>query len=406
MRFDFIDDLLSLFLVYLIKERGGHRKMSAQDEFELRINSGMKSGLVGLITNLLLAVLKVFAGITAGSVSILADAINSFGDTASAILTMGGFYIANKPADKEHPYGHQRAEYISGLIISIIIMIVGFEFFMSSIEKIMNPTSVKSSKLVFIILGLSVLVKIGLAFYYQSLNKEIESESIVLTALVKDSINDALMTLVIIFSYLIEVSLAWKLDGYIGAVVALFIVYSGVMSIIEASNNLLGIRPDSELVEQMRDVLDSYENILDYHDLLIHKYGPGNYFVTVDIEMDSRWTLLEAHKVIDDIEREFKEKFNSTTVCHLDPIVLDNEVHNEIYAFVKRTLKNRDEKFHFHDFRVIDYKQTKEIHFDLVIPKHLKDSDEQLYEFLEKALAEKYGDYRLDLKFDRYYLLE
>ena len=380
--------------------------MSAQDEFDLRINTGMKSGVVGLLTNLLLTVIKIFAGVTAGSVSILADAINSFSDTASAMLTIFGFYIAKKPADKEHPYGHQRAEYISGLIISIIIMIVGIEFFISSIEKIMKPNSITSSPLVFIILMFSILVKIGLAIYYQSLNKQMEAESIVLTALVKDSVSDALMTSVIIVSYFIEVSLTWQIDGYIGAIIALFIVYGGFMSIVEASNNLLGMRPSNELVGEMRELLDSYEDILDYHDLLIHKYGPGNYFVTVDIEMDARWTLMEAHAVIDKIERDFKEQFNSTTVCHLDPIVMDNETHNEIYSFVKQTLKKRDEKFHFHDFRVIDYKKTKEIHFDLVIPRHLDDSDIELYHFLKKALAEKYGEYELDLKFDRYYLLD
>lgn len=380
--------------------------MTAKEEYNLRINSGMKSGIAGLVTNLGLTIIKIFAGLTAGSVSILADAINSFGDMASAVLTIGGFYIANKPADKEHPYGHQRAEYISGLIISILIMLVGFQFFISSLEKIMHPTSVINSRLVFLILMISVLVKLALALYYRSLNKKIQSESIVLTALVKDSLNDALMTLVIIVSYFIEVRFGWQIDGYIGAGVALFIVYSGVMSIIAASNNLLGRRPSRELVLEMQKVLDSYDTILDYHDLLIHKYGPGNYFVTVDIEMDSRWTLLEAHKVIDEIEQEFKERFNSTTVCHLDPIVLDNDHHNEIYTFVKQTLKNRDEKFHFHDFRVIDYKNTKEIHFDLVIPKHIQDTDEELYQFLQAALAEKYGEYRLDLNFDRYYLLD
>lgn len=380
--------------------------MTAKDEYDLRINNGMKSGIAGLVTNLVLSIIKVFAGLTAGSVSILADAINSFGDMASALLTIGGFYIANKPADKEHPYGHQRAEYISGLIISILIMLVGFQFLISSVDKIMYPTSVISSHLVFLILAISVLVKLVLALYYQSLNKKIRSESIVLTALVKDSLNDALMTSVIIVSYFIEVRFGWRLDGYIGAGVALFILYSGMMSIIAASNNLLGRRPSRELVLEMQEVLDSYDTILDYHDLLIHKYGPDNYFVTVDIEMDSRWTLLEAHQVIDEIEQEFKERFNSTTVCHLDPIVLDNDHHNEIYTFVKQTLKNRDEKFHFHDFRVIEYKHTKEIHFDLVIPKHIDDTDEELYLFLQEGLDKKYSGYHLDLNFDRYYLLD
>lgn len=373
---------------------------------ELRVNYGIRSGVIGLLTNLFLFFLKLFAGIISGSVSILADAINSLGDTVSALLTIAGFYISDKPADKEHPYGHQRAEYISGLIISIIIMIVGFEFFISSVEKVINPTKVKSSKLVILILIISVLVKLILALYYRRLNNKMKTESVVLEALAKDSVNDCLMTMVIIISYFIEITFFWQIDGYIGAVVALYILYSGISSIIEASDNLLGVRPSKKLIQEMKEVLDSYDSILDYHDLLIHKYGPGNYFVTVDIEMDSRWTLLRAHEVIDEIEREFKEKFNSRTVCHLDPIVLDNDKNNQIYKFIKETLKSRDLSFHFHDFRVIDYRNKKEIHFDLVIPKHIKDSNEELYQFIKNALSEKYGEYELELKFDRHYLLD
>lgn len=380
--------------------------MTAKNKKNSRIDSGMKSGIVGLLVNLFLVVIKLLAGFTVGSVSILADAINSLGDTVGALLTIIGFYISNKPADKEHPYGHQRAEYISGLIISIIIVVVGVEFFLNSIQKIMNPTSVESSHLVFIILMSSILIKIALSVYYQFLNKEMETKSIVLEALIKDSINDSLMTSVIIFSYFIEITFSWQIDGYIGAMIALYIVYSGISSIVEASDNLLGIRPSTDLIKEMKKVLDSYESILDYHDLLIHKYGPNNYFVTVDIEMDSRWTLLEAHEVIDEIEKEFKEKFNSTTVCHLDPIVLDNNKQNKIYRFIKETLKARDEHFHFHDLRVIDHRNKKEIHFDMVIPRHIKDSDEELVQFVEDALQKDYGDYKLKLKLDRYYLLD
>lgn len=380
-------------------------KISRKDEYELRVNTGIKSGIIGLLANLMLVIIKVFAGLTAGSVSILADAINSFGDSAGALLTIGGFYIANKPADEEHPYGHQRVEYISGLIISIVIIIVGVEFFFSSIQKIMNPTGVESSKVVLYILLISILTKLILAIYYHSLNKKIAKGSVLIEALVKDSLNDALMTSVIVVSYVIEIQYELYIDGYVGAVVALFIIIVGIQSIIEASNDLIGVRPSKELVKEMQKVLDSYDSIVDYHDLLIHKYGPDNYFVTVHIEMDARWSLLEAHAVIDDIEKEFKEKFNSATVCHLDPIVLNNDKYNEIYLLVKKTLKTADEKFHFHDFRVIEEQDKQEIHLDLVVPRHISWSDEEMYELLETVLAKEYPEFDLILKFDRNYLL-
>lgn len=380
--------------------------MSVNVKDNSRVNIGMRTGIIGLLANLFLLLIKLFAGITAGSVSILADAMNSLGDTAGALLTIIGFYISDKPPDNEHPYGHQRAEYISGLIISIIIMVIGFEFLMSSIEKIMDPVSVESSKLVFAILLFSVIIKLVLAIYYQVKNKKMQTKSTILKALIKDSLNDSLMTLVIIISYFFEIYFGQQIDGYIGAAIALYIIYSGIISIMEVANDLLGIRPSSELIQEMKEVLDSYDSIIDYHDLLIHKYGPTNSFVTVDIEMDSRWTLLEAHEVIDAIEEEFKEKFNSTTVCHLDPIVLDDDRQNEIYQLIKKSIKRRDEHFHFHDFRVINHENRKEIHFDLVVPRNIKDSDEELLDFVREILHEEYGDYKIFLKFDRYYLLD
>ncbi len=380
--------------------------MTSKNEYDLRVQSGIRSGVVGLLTNLLLVLIKVFAGVTAGSVSILADATNSFGDMAGALLTIGGFHIANKPADEEHPYGHQRAEYISGLIISILIILVGFEFFTSSIAKILNPTGVESSKTVLIILVISVLAKLVLAFYYRFLNKRMRSQSIVIEALVTDSLNDALMTSVIILSYLIEIRFGWYIDGYVGAVVALMIIVVGLCSILDASNNLLGKRPSKELVQEMRDVLDSYDTIIGYHDLLIHKYGPDNFFVTVDIEMDSRWSVLEAHEVMDNIENEFKEKFGSTTVCHLDPIVLNNDLQNEVYLFIKKTLKSYDSKFHFHDFRVLEENGVNTIYFDIVVPRHIKSSDYEIEQSLKYLLAKKYPEFKLNVKFDRNYLLD
>lgn len=380
--------------------------MNNKNNQSVRTESGIKSGMVGILSNFFLAAIKLIAGFTAGSVSILADALNSVGDTASALLTVVGFYIASKPADREHPYGHERAEYISGLIISIIIIVVGFEFLISSINKIMNPTSVKRSLLVLILLVVSIIIKIILGFYYRSLNKELATSSNVLLALMKDSFNDALMTAVIVVSYFIEIQVGWYIDGFMGVVVALFILYSGITSIVDSYNDLLGTRPSPELIHEMQKVLESYDSIIGYHDLVVHKYGPSNYFVTVDIEIDSRWTLLEAHRVLDEIEREFEEKFNSQTVCHLDPIVLNDDLQNDIYHFVKKTLKSYDPEFHFHDFRVIEEKEQREIQFDVVVPTNIKSSDESLYNILTSEIKNRFPEFDIIVNFDRHYILD
>lgn len=380
--------------------------MENRNNHEIRVESGMRSGIIGVLANFVLALIKFIAGITAGSVSILADALNSVGDSASALLTVIGFYIASKPADREHPYGHERAEYISGLIIAIIILVVGFEFLMNSIDKILNPTSVENSRLVMILLLVSIFIKIILGIYYRSLNDNLPSKSGVIEALVKDSFNDAMMTSVIIISYLIEIEFGWYIDGYVGAVVALLILYSGIISIVDSSNDLIGTRPNQELIREMQEVLDSYDAIIGYHDLMVHKYGPHKLFVTVDIEIESSWTLIEAHKILDEIEKEFEEKFNSKTVCHLDPIVLDDDLQNAIYFFVKKTLKSYDSEFHFHDFRVIEEKMKKEIQFDVVVPTRINSSDESLYNILTSEIKNEFPEFEIIVNFDRHYILD
>src|SRR5690625_336136 len=223
-------------------------------EQEKRVKSGIQTGIVGLIVNLILLIIKLIAGITAGSVSILADAMNSLGDSASSLFTIGGFYVSNKPADREHPYGHQRAEYISGLFIAIIILIVGFQFLLQSIERILNPTSVYSSRLVLVLLVLSILMKLILGLYYQKRSNQFNQPSNTLIALMFDSYSDALMTLVIVVSYFIEIQFGCYIVVYVGAVIALLILYSGFRSILESSNDLIGTRPDTELIGRMQKV--------------------------------------------------------------------------------------------------------------------------------------------------------
>jgi len=377
-----------------------------QTEQDRRSREGIMTGIVGVLANVLLVIIKLIAGFTANSVSILADGMNNLGDTAGALLAIGGFYVANKPADHEHPYGHQRAEYISGLFTAIIILIVGVQFLITSIEKIINPTSVQSSQLVFILLTVSIMIKASLGVYYYWKNKNLESSSNSIRALVKDSFYDTLINLVIIISYVIEIEWGLYIDGYIGVFVALFILYGGVTSIIDASNDLLGKRPSPELIQKMQEVLDSYDTPVGYHDLILHQYGPNKYFATVDIEIDSRWNLVRAHRVIDSIEKEFQKQFNIVLVGHLDPVELDDDEQNEIYELIKKTLKSYDEDFHFHDFRVENFGDRKEILFDVVVPDSVDLSDEELYDKITQDLYSEISYYPIHIKFDRDYMLD
>lgn len=378
----------------------------SQSEQDKRAKDGISSGVIGLVTNVFLVIIKFIAGLTANSVSILADAMNSVGDSLSALLTIIGFYIAKKPADKEHPFGHQRAEYISGLFTAIIILFVGFQFLLVSIEKIIQPTSVEQSTLVLNLLVLSILTKAGLAYYYYKKNKNISAKSNVIRALMKDSLYDMIINLVIIVSYFVEITYGWYIDGYIGLLVSFIILHGGTSIILESSNDLLGTRPSPKLVQKMQDVLDSYEDIIGYHDLMLHKYGPNNMFATVDIEVDSRWDLIEAHNIIDTIEREFKNEFDVVLVCHLDPVVLYDEEQNEIYRVVKQTLKSYNQDFYFHDFRVEEHEDYKEVFFDVVVPDTYEASDEVLYERINTDIHQKLEDsLKLSIEFDRNYVL-
>lgn len=375
----------------------------AQNE---RTKIGIGTGIVGLVVNVILVIIKLVAGIIAGSVSILADAMNSLGDGAGSLLTIGGFYVANKPPDREHPYGHQRAEYISGLFTAIIILIVGVQFFISSIEKILNPTSVASSQLVLVLLILSIVIKIGLGVYYYQKNKNMTDSSMAIEALTKDSIYDTLMNLVIIISYVVEIQFGWYIDGYIGAFVALIILYGAITSIIETSNDLLGTRPDPKLIDEMQVLLDSYNKLVGYHDLILHKYGPNKIFATVDIEIDASWGLVEAHRVIDTIEKDFDEKFGIRLVGHLDPVELDDEEQNNIYAFIKETLKSYQNNFHFHDLRIENTNGAREIFFDVTVPDEITASDEELYQMIARDLNKKLSEYQINIHFDRDYFLK
>lgn len=365
---------------------------------ERRQRVGILSGRVGLVSNLFLFVIKLIAGLMSGSISIVTDAMNNLGDSASSVITLFGFRAASKPADKEHPFGHERSEYISGMIISIIIIYVGLQFLSSSFNQIMHPTPLNTSELVFVLLIVSIVIKVLQGQFYRKMAKEIQSNTLQNSA--QDSINDVYITTMVLVSSLVETWTGWQIDGYAGGLLSLFIIYSGIQAIRDSIDDLLGKRPSKVEIRQMKDLLDQYDNIVGYHDLLVHSYGPNQTFATIHIEIDDSWNLTRAHHLIDCIEEDFKHKLGVELVCHLDPIAIQNEHDTAIYRQVKAILKDFNLKFH--DFKV----EHQTILFDIVLPDNPQLTDDALFMQIEQKIHEQIGNYEVKIIFDRLDLLK
>lgn len=369
-----------------------------------RTSVGILAGILGLISNLMLFLAKFFIGSISGSVSIMADAMNNLSDTASSVITLAGFKIAGKPADEGHPYGHERFEYISGFIISILVTYVGIRFLDSSFLKILHPSSVLLSPIVYIVLILSILMKFLQSFMHQKLGKEIHSDTLKATA--QDSINDVYTTIAVLISAIIEWFSGWRIDGYIGFLIALYIIYSGVKMILGFINDLMGVRPPDTEVLAIRKDLDNFPNIIGYHDLLIHSYGPNSIFASVHIEVDQEWTLSHAHEVIDSIEYEVKENLGVDLVCHVDPYPLDDPDFKRIAPELKKVLKESHQHLRFHDLRVDKTTTPETIYFDLVVPEELKKvSNSELQDQISARFISQGEPAKLVITFDRTYLL-
>lgn len=370
----------------------------ATNKEERRQRVGVLSGRVGLVSNLFLFGIKLLAGLMSGSISIVTDAMNNLGDSASSVITLLGFRAASKPADKEHPFGHERSEYISGLIISIIIIYVGLQFLSTSINQIMHPTPLNTSTLVFVLLIVSIVIKVLQGQFYRKMAKEIQSNTLQNSA--QDSINDVYITTMVLVSSLLETWTGWQIDGYAGALLSIFIIYSGIQAIRDSIDDLLGKRPSKVEIRQMKDLLEQYDNIVGYHDLLVHSYGPNQTFATIHIEIDDSWNLTRAHHLIDCIEEDFKHKLGVELVCHLDPIAIQNEHDTAIYRQVKAILKDYNLKFH--DFKV----EHQTILFDVVLPDNPRLTEAALFIQIEQKIHEQIGNYEVKIIFDRLDLLK
>lgn len=387
-------------IALIIKRFESNRKLK---EDNVRNAFGTLAGKMGLVSNLFLFVSKFLIGLFSGSVSIMADAMNSLSDMLSSVLTLVGFHIAGKPADKEHPYGHERFEYISGMLVSLLISFVGLQFFVTSLERIKDPQSIRVTPVVLVILVLSILIKIWQGLFYKAVAKKINSNT--LKAASKDSLNDVFTTLAVLVSAGIEGVTGLQIDGFVGLIIACYIIYSGLQLIREFIDELLGIRPDQDEIDLMKAHLASVENIIGYHDLLIHQYGPNKKFASVHIEIDDCWDLNQAHEKIDAIEMNFKNALGVDLVCHIDPVNLHDQTQQFIHQELKKIIKKIDVELRAHDIRTVTSDNENQLLFDLVIPVNFQLSDYELKVELQRQVYEKIGHYKIDVIFDHNYLL-
>ena len=346
--------------------------------------AGRLAGTVGIVANAVLFAMKLAVGTIAGSVSITADALNNLSDASSSVVTLLGFKLAEKPADADHPYGHARYEYLSGLAVAAMILFIGFELAKSSVEKIFNPQAVDFTWLTAGVLLGSMAVKLWLSLFNSRLGKKIGSETLMATA--ADSRNDVIATAAVLVSGLAEKFTGWHIDGFMGLAVAVFILYSGIGLAKDTISPLLGEAAGPELQEQILDQIRSEKRVLGYHDLMVHDYGPGRRFASVHVEMDRREDPLLCHELIDDLERECLESHGIHLVIHYDPVVTDDPELDRMKAAVTEALKQIDGRLSLHDFRMVQGSSHTNLIFDVALPEDLAEKKGEIKARLDQKL--------------------
>ena len=346
---------------------------------------GKLSGIVGIICNLILFTGKIIIGTISGAVSITADAMNNLSDATSSIITLLGFKLAEQPADEKHPYGHARFEYLSGLAVAALIVLIGFELAKSSINKIINPAPVEFSLALVIVLVLSILLKLWMCLFNRTTGRMINSSTLLATS--ADSRNDVITTAAVLLASIIETTTKLPVDGFFGLGVSLFILYSGANLAKETISPLLGESASPELQALIVDYISAHPKVLGYHDLMVHDYGPGQRFATIHVEMDQKEDPLTCHEIIDDMERECLKSHNIHLVIHYDPIVTDDPELSRLHALVDQLLTDIDPELHTHDFRIVRAKDFTNLIFDVTLTEHLKKEEKSIKHQLDEKLS-------------------
>lgn len=365
----------------------------------VRNRYGKVAGIFGIVTNLMLGLMKLIVGFLSNSVSIMADAANNLSDTASSIFTLIGFRLVSKKPNKYHPYGYARYEYVSGLIIAILMLVTGALFAKESVAKIISPEELVINAWTFAVLIVAVVVKLLQVAVYMDFSKSINSDALKTTAL--DARNDVISTCGILIALIVMKFTKINIDGYIGVLVSLFVMVSSLKTIKEVLEPLIGIVPSEKMVEKITEKIRSYDCVLGYHDLVIHNYGVGIDFVTVHIEIDSSLNMVDAHDLMDMIENDFKSELNINLTIHMDPVIVGDLKVQELKDKVKLAVKELDEELTIHDFRMLDGNEHIKVLFDCVVPHEKHYNEEMIAGYLKEAIKEDGIDYEFIVEIDR-----
>lgn len=386
-------DMITILSNLFIKNQSGvdHRKAY-----------GTLCSIVGICLNLLLFAGKYIAGVISGSVAIIADAFNNLSDAGSSFVTLVGFLLAGKKPDPDHPFGHGRFEYISGFIVSVAILLMGFELLRSSVTKVIHPEPVDTSMLTMAILVVSILTKMYMAFYNYRIGRRIESTAMEATAI--DSLSDSAATTVVLIAMLVMRYAGINVDGVCGVLVALFILYAGYNAAKDTIDPLLGLAPDLDFVKQIEEIVMSHEMVKGIHDLVVHDYGPGRRMVSLHAEVPGNHNIFEIHDMIDHIEREIHEKLFCEVVIHMDPIETDNEEVAKMRDIVEERVKRLDDRMTIHDFRMVVGPTHTNLIFDAVVPYDMKLDTAEIKERIEGLIRDMDGEYYAVVEIDHSYV--
>lgn len=375
------------------------RNKDAMSERKLREAYGTLCSAFGIFLNILLFALKYFAGTISGSIAITADAFNNLSDAGSSVITLVGLKLAGKEPDPEHPFGHGRIEYLSGLAVSVIIVVVGVELFRSSVDKILHPEAIETGAAAIIVLVVSIFVKGYMFFYNRRIGTKINSAGMKATAM--DSIGDAVATFVVLIATVAAYFTDLPIDGWCGLLVSAFIIYAGLKSVKETVSPLLGGPPDKEFVDEIEKLVMSYEKIIGIHDLVVHDYGPGRVMVSLHAEVSGNENIFVLHDIIDNAEHALSREFGCIAVIHMDPIETDDNVTAQKRFLVSDAVKTIDSGITIHDFRMVPGVSHTNLIFDAVVPYSLKMSDSEIKQEISRVVGEKCENCNVVVNIDR-----
>ncbi len=365
------------------------RNWENTDSPAVRGSYGKLAGITGVVTNLLLALLKLLSGWFFNSIAIMADAVNNLSDSASSIVTLVGFKLSSKPADAKHPYGHARIEYISGMIVSFIVVVLGVQLAQSSIDKILAPEESSFTWITIGVLVVSIFLKLWQGLFYRKIGKTISSTTLEATS--TDSLNDVISTSAVLAGIIITLLTGVNLDGWLGLLVAVLITISGIRLVMETSQPLLGMAPSQELVQSIYSRILSYDGIIGLHDLEVHSYGEGRIFASVHCEVDADQDIMISHDIIDNIERDFLQDSGIHLVIHLDPVQIHDDRTQKLYRQVREMVAQLSPEYSIHDFRVVWGTTHSNLIFDMVVPYGLSQSDEEVARAMGQLIQERLG---------------